>query len=116
MSVVTDYIEKLNEGEQTTLNRLRTIVYDIVPQVEDTFTYGIPTYRYKGKYLIGFASNKHFMSIYPGPTAIDVFKKELKNYKQSKGTISFTAETPLSDELLQNIVKFCKDTIDQKYE
>jgi len=114
MSVVTDYIAALPGEEQAILNTLRAIVYKIVPDAEDAFSYGVPTYRYKGKYLLAFASNKHFMSIYPGGEAVGVFKAELTAYKQSKGTISFTAAKPLNDALLQNIVRFCKETIDQK--
>ena len=114
MSVVTDYIEKLPDGEKTVLDRLRDIVYQITPDAEDAFSYGVPTYRYKGKYLIAFAANKHFMSIYPGADAISAFSSELTPYKQSKGTISFTAAAPLPDDLLRNIVLLCKEAIDQK--
>jgi len=114
MSVVTDYIEMLTDGEKTVLNSLRNIVYEVVPEAEDAFSYGVPTYRYKGKYLLAFASNKNFMSIYPGAQAVEVFKNELAAYKQSKGTISFTAMKPLDETLLRNIILLCKDTIDQK--
>ena len=58
MSIVTDYIEKLNDGEKAVLQRLRKLVYEVVPDTEDSFSYGIPTYKYKGKYMIAFASNK----------------------------------------------------------
>ena len=114
MSVVTDYLNKLSPLEKPVLERLRTIVYEIVPEAEDAFSYGVPTYRYKGKYMIAFAANKHFMSIYPGSEAVEVFKEDLASFKTTKGTISFTAENPLSDELLRHIVQLCRDTIDQK--
>jgi uncharacterized protein YdhG (YjbR/CyaY superfamily) len=113
MSVVTDYLNQLNDVEKPILTRLRKLVNELVPDAEDTFSYGIPTYRYKGKYMIGFASNKKFMSIYPGAEAISIFKKELAPYKLSKGTISFTADNPLPDELLRNIIQRCRDAIDQ---
>jgi len=114
MSIVTDYIDKLNDKEKPVLERLRAIVYEAVPKAEDGFSYGIPTYRYKGKYMIAFASNKNFMSIYPGAEVIDVLKKELSAFKISKGTISFTADQPLPDELLRTIILLCKDAIDQR--
>lgn len=114
MSIVTDYIEKLNTKEKPVLERLRTLVYEMVPSAEDGFSYGIPTYRYKGKYMLAFASNKNFMSIYPGAEAIEVLKKELKDYKTSRGTISFTADKPLPDETLRLIIQLCKDAIDQR--
>jgi uncharacterized protein YdhG (YjbR/CyaY superfamily) len=114
MSVVTDYLNQLNDVEKPILTRLRELVYELVPDAEDAFSYGIPTYRYKGKYMIGFASNKKFMSIYPGAEVISAFRKELAPYKLSKGTISFTVENPLPDELLRNIIQLCRDGIEQR--
>ncbi len=114
MSVVTEYIDRLNEQEKLVLTKLRNIVYEVVPNAEDAFSYGVPTYRYKGKYMLAFASNKKFMSIYPGGEAVGIFKNELKDYKTTKGTISFTPDHQLPDELVRNVVQLCKDTIDQK--
>jgi uncharacterized protein YdhG (YjbR/CyaY superfamily) len=114
MTIVTDYLDRLSDAEKPVLNRLRELVYEIVPDAEDAFSYGIPTYRYKGKYMIAFASNKKFMSIYPGAEAIEVFKDQLGSYKTSRGTISFTSDHPLPDELLRNIILLCRDSIDQK--
>jgi len=114
MSVVTDYIEKLNAVEKPILNHLRDLVYEVVPEAEDTWSYGIPTYKYKGKYMLAFASNKKFMSIYPGGEPIRTFKDELKPYKLMRGTISFTADNPLPDELLKNIILLAKDGIERR--
>ena len=114
MSIVTEYIEKLIPTEKAVLNRMRELVYEEVPEAEDSFSYGIPTYKYKGKYMIAFASNKHFMSIYPGSEPISVFKNELEGFKLSRGTISFTADKPLPDELLRNIILLSKDAIEHR--
>ena len=114
MSIVTEYIEKLVPAEKELLNRMRDIVYETVPDAEDSFSYGIPTYKYKGKYMIAFASNKKFMSIYPGSEAIEVFKKDLAPFKLSRGTISFTVDNPIPDELMRNIVLLSRDGIEQR--
>ena len=111
---MTDYIDRLNEAEKPILNHLRELVYEIVPDAEDAMSYGVPTYRYKGKYMIAFASNKKFMSIYPGGEATELFKPELTSFKTSKGTISFTSDHPLPDSLLRNIIQLCRDSVDQK--
>lgn len=114
MSVVTEYLDRLNDVEKPILTRLRELVYEMVPDAEDAYSYGIPTYRYKGKYMLAFASNKNFMSIYPGAETISVLKDELKPYKLSKGTISFTSKNPLPDDLLRSIIQLCKESIDQR--
>ena len=114
MSIVTEYIEKLIPAEKVVLQRMRELVYEVAPDAEDSFSYGIPTYKYKGKYMIAFASNKKFMSIYPGSEPITMFKNELEGFKLSRGTISFTADNPLPDDLLRNIILLCKDGIDHQ--
>jgi len=112
MSVVTEYIERLIPAEKAIFAHMRELVYEEVPEAEDSFSYGLPTYKYKGKFLIAFASNKNFMSIYPGGEPISVFKNELDGYKISKGTISFTPKNPLPDELMRNIILLSKDGIE----
>lgn len=112
MSVVTEYLDHLNDVEKPILTRLRELVYELVPDTEDAISYGIPTYRYKGKYMLAFASNKKFMSIYPGAEVIELLKTELKPYKLSKGTISFTSDNTLPDDLLRTIIRLCKEAID----
>lgn len=114
MSVVTDYLEHLNDVERPILTRLRELVYEMVPDAEDVISYGVPTYRYKGKYMLAFASNKKFMSIYPGAEVIELLKSDLKPYKLSKGTISFTSENPLPDNLLRSIIQLCKEAIEHR--
>jgi uncharacterized protein YdhG (YjbR/CyaY superfamily) len=114
MTIVTEYIEKLVPAEKAFFSHLRQLVYEVVPEAEDSFSYGIPTYKYKGKYMIAFASNKKFLSIYPGAEVISVFKKELEPFKLSKGTISFTPENPLPDALLRKIILRSRDAIQER--
>lgn len=114
MSIVTEYIERLNDTERPVLQHLYDTVHQLVPEVEDSFSYGIPTYKYKGKYMLAFASNKKFMSIYPGSEPIALFKKELENFKTSRGTVSFTPAQQIPDELLERIILLCRDGVEQR--
>lgn len=113
MSVVTEYLDQLDDTHKAVLQHLRDVVYEIVPEAEDAFSYGVPTYRYKGKYLLAFAKNKDFMSIYPGAASIAAFKDNLKGFKTTKGAVSFTPDHQLPDVLLRNIVLLCRDEIER---
>lgn len=113
MSAVTDYIEKLSPQEKTVFGHLRDLVHEVVPDAEDAYSYGLPTYKYKGKYLLAFASNKKFLSIYPGGYAIDAVGGELKKFATGRGTLSFTPDNQIPDESLLLVIKFCKDWIDE---
>lgn len=113
MSIVTEYIDKLNPAEKAVFERLREIVYEEVPEVEDGFSYGLPTYRYKGKYLLAFASNKKFLSIYPGGHAIGIVGGDLKKFATGRGTLSFTPDNQIPEASLRKLIQFCKDWIDE---
>lgn len=60
-------------------------------------TYGIPTFTYRGKFLIYFASAKNHMSVYP----------TLGNVQPTpgtKGTFRFTEENPVPESVVREIV------------
>lgn len=105
MNPVEQYIHDAPEPQKTVLLRIQAVVHEAVPDVEETYSYGVPTFKYKGKYLLAFAVAKKHLSIYPGSEAIIANKEALANYDQSKGTIRFTVEAPLPDPLLRAIIK-----------
>lgn len=114
MSVVTEYIDNLNAVEKSIFSRLRELVHEIIPDVEETRSYGMPTYKYKGKYLFAFASHKNFMSIYPGGEIPTMLKDEVKHHFTGKGTLSFTAGDQLSEETLKTIIQLSKESIEHR--
>jgi len=85
-----------------------------VPEAEQVITYGMPGYKYKKKYLISFAAFKDHMSLFPGGQPLQDLEEELKEYRASKGTLRFTIEKPLSDDLIGRIAAMCRDRIDRK--
>lgn len=64
----------------------------------------MPAFKYKG-WLIGFAAFIKHCSLFPGAAVIKTFKKDLKGYRISKGTIQFPLNKPLPTPLVKRIVK-----------
>ncbi len=114
MSVIDDYLEEISEPQKSELQRIRRVILQAVPDAEEVMTYGMPGFKYKGKYLISFANFKDHMSIFPGSAPIEHYKNQLKNYKISKGTIQFTLENPISDTLLTKIIKSSSNEINKR--
>ena len=86
MSVIDDYLARATTEQRAELNRLRALVRGIVPaEAVEVLSYGMPTFDYRGKHVIHFAAFKKHMSIFPG-------------------TIRFTAERPVPDEVVTGIV------------
>jgi uncharacterized protein YdhG (YjbR/CyaY superfamily) len=65
----------------------------------------MPTFTLKGN-LVHFAAHNNHIGFYPTPSAITAFKKDLINYKCSKGAIQFPFANPLPKDTITRIVKF----------
>ncbi len=104
MGVVSDYLQTTSEPQKTTLVHISEVIRADCPDATEVITYGMPGYKYKGKYLIAFSAFKDHLSIFPGSGAIEAYAQELAKFKTSKGTIQFSPESPLSDELLKKII------------
>lgn len=103
---IDDYIASFPEDIQKILKEIRTTIRDSAPDAQEAIAYGIPTFTLHGN-LVHFAAFKHHIGFYPGgPSAIQAFKEELTQYKQSKGTIQFPLGEPIPHALVKKIVKF----------
>jgi uncharacterized protein YdhG (YjbR/CyaY superfamily) len=88
------------------LIQIRNLIHKLVPQATETIKYGIPTFVLNDKNLVHFAAYKNHIGFYPTPGPIIEFKKELNQYKQTKGAIQFPLDKPLPFDLINRIVKF----------
>ena len=114
MSVIDDYLKDVTPTQKTELERVRTIVKQVVPDAEETIGYGIPTLKYKGKNLIHFAAFKDHMSLFPTSKPIESMKKELEKFKVSKGTLQFTEENPIPESIIVRLVEIRLAEIQKK--
>jgi uncharacterized protein YdhG (YjbR/CyaY superfamily) len=103
---IDEYITKSPQEARDLMEQLRRVVREISPDAEETISYGIPTFKLKGKGLVSFGAWKNHIGFYPGTSAIAAFKKELAPYKQAKGTIQFPLKKPIPHNLVKRIVKF----------
>jgi len=100
-----EYISMFPEDVQITLEKLRAVIIESAAGATETISYGIPTFKLNGN-LVHFAAYKKHISLYPTPSAIIAFKKELSPYKQSKGTVQFPIGGPIPFDLIRRIVEF----------
>lgn len=102
---IDEYLALQPEKVREVLEHLRQIIRETAPEAEELISYGIPAYKYHGM-LVFFAGYKKHCSLFAGNGALtEQMKEELKNYKTFKGTIQFTVEKPLPDDLVRDIIK-----------
>lgn len=105
MAVYSSYLSKIKPNQVTLLNEIIDIVQQVCPSAEQVMTYGMPGFKYKGKYLVAFGAFKNHISIYPGSEIIADLKDELRQYKTSKGAIQFSNNQKIPKILVETIVK-----------
>jgi uncharacterized protein YdhG (YjbR/CyaY superfamily) len=101
-----EYLAGVPEPARTTLNRVRAAIRSAVPrEATEGIGYGMPVFRYQGL-LVGFAAFRNHCSFFPMSVSVmEAFKKELKNFSTSKGTIRFPVDKPPSAALVRRMVK-----------
>lgn len=106
------YFITLPEAAQQKLAQIRELTKKLVPNLTETFSYGIPTFDYKSKHLLHIAGYAHHIGLYPGAAIMEDFKEKFRGYKTSKGTIQMQLDKPLPLELITEIINACKEKID----
>ncbi|MDR3692614.1 MAG: DUF1801 domain-containing protein [Fimbriimonas sp.] len=101
---IDQYLSRVTSDEaRASLVRLRDIIRDEIPDVEEVIKYGIPTFKKCG-YIASVAAFKKHCSFFPGHTVND-FLDQLDGYKISKGTIQFAPSKPIPEPLVRAIVR-----------
>ena len=101
---IDEYLSNVEPQAQAELERIRALVKQLVPSVEETMSYGMPTLKYKNRSLVYFTASKNHMSFFPSSWAIEELADKLKGYKTTKHAIQFTLEKPLPDALIKELV------------
>ena len=104
-STIDEYHAAFDRPVKTLLDKMRKIIRKSAPDAEETISYNIPTFK-GNKNLVHYAAFKEHIGFYPGPSAIDIFSKELEKYHTSKGTVQFPMTDPLPEALIKSIVEF----------
>lgn len=103
---IDQYIAIFPKETQNLLKKMRMIIMELVPDAEESFSYGMPAYKTNGRPLVYFAGYKGHIGFYATPTGHAEFKEELANYKQGKGSVQFPLNKPIPYELIKRIIKF----------
>jgi uncharacterized protein YdhG (YjbR/CyaY superfamily) len=105
MSPIAAYLQTLVTPQQEALERICQITRAAVPDAEEATSYGMPAFKYNGRPLLGLTASQRHLSLHPfSPAAIEQVKASLGGFALSKGTIRFTPDTPIPDDVLQRLI------------
>lgn len=101
---VDEYIASFPSEVRPVLGQLRAAILRVAPATVESISYGVPTYKLDGKYLVYFGGWKQHVGIYP---VIDIgpdLEAEVAPYRAAKGTLRFPLKQPVPIELVERVV------------
>lgn len=103
---VDDYLAGLAPAHRTLLEHVRTRIAASVLGVEETISYAMPAYKWRGRFIVSFAGWKRHCSIYPlTETFLAEHADAVAGFDQTKGSLHFTPERPLPDAVLDALLR-----------
>jgi uncharacterized protein YdhG (YjbR/CyaY superfamily) len=106
VGVLDDYFGSLDTATRNAFERIRKLIMEVAPEAEQGTSYGIATLTYKSRPLLGFRAAKQHLSIFPfSPAAVDAARDQIRDFDVAKGTIRFTADTPVPQQALRDIAR-----------
>jgi uncharacterized protein YdhG (YjbR/CyaY superfamily) len=104
---VDEYIANYPKDTQKQLLQMRAIIKKSAPEAQEVLSYSMPAYKYHGM-LAYFAVHTNHIGLYPMPSAIVKFQKEMAKYipPKTKSTLQFSLGKPLPKSLITKIIKW----------
>lgn len=104
-TTIDEYLAGVDPVFRTELQRIRELVTDLVPEVEETISYRMPTLKYRGRAVVYLTASKKHMSFYPSSWAIEDLRARLDRCETTEHAIRFTLDNPLPTELIDDLVR-----------
>ena len=104
---VDEYLDTTPEPQRSTLIQLRAILASILPDAEETISYGVPAFEVDGTAVAGYAAAKRHCSYFPhsGSVISQVEPALLEGYDWSKGTLRFPVDRVPEEALIRSLVQ-----------
>lgn len=100
-----EYIANFPTEIREILENIRTLIKTAAPDAIEKISYQMPTFYLNGN-LVHFAAFKKHIGLYPTPSGVEEFQKELAPYVKAKGSIQFPLDKPIPYDLIGQIVAY----------
>ncbi len=115
MGTVTDYLAGVDERDRPALARVITVAREAAPDATEGTSYGMPALLHRGKALLSATASAKHLAVYPfSPAAVSAVEPRLGGWSHAKGTVRFSADHPLPDDVVRDLVAFRVAEIDAR--
>jgi uncharacterized protein YdhG (YjbR/CyaY superfamily) len=101
---VDAYISAAPKEAQRKLREVRAAIKAVAPTADESISYGMPYYDYKGR-LAWFGLHRSHIGLYLRPPVVEEHKKELAGYETTKSAIHLPLDRKIPVSLIKKLVK-----------
>ena len=101
---VDQYLNSFPPEAQAVLQAARRTIRAADPDLQESISYGIPTFSSGGRPVVYLAGWKKHISVYPIPELDETLEPQLAPYLSGKGTAKFPLAKPIPLELITALV------------
>jgi uncharacterized protein YdhG (YjbR/CyaY superfamily) len=99
------YLARLPAEQRQLLEHVRGVIARVLPDAVESISYGMPTFKLGGHGVMSYAGWKAHASLYPlTDSFLAAHADALAGYERTKGSVHFTADHPLPDEVIEQLV------------
>ena len=102
---VEAYFAAAPEPQRSTLLAMRATVARLLPGANQVLSYGVPTFKVRGKGVAGLACYSAHCGYLPMSGSVTAtLAEQLAGYSVTKGSVRVPADQPLPEELIEALV------------
>jgi len=107
---VDQYIRAAPVATQAVLRKVRAAIREAAPDADESISYGMPFYSYKGEVgierrLCYFGLQRADLALYLRPKDLEPHAKRIAKYRSTKSTLRFPLDRPVPVPLLKQLVR-----------
>ena len=104
------YIAALPNDQAAALSHLRSVVAAAAPDAVEAISYSMPAFKLGRRVRVYYAAFKDHLSLFPASSSVmDKLGADLRTHFSGKGTLQFSPEHPLPDDLVRRIVEIRRE-------
>lgn len=112
---IDEYLSGVDEPKRGTLQALRGMIVEIVPEAEQGISYSVPAFRVDGQVVAGFAAFKDHLSYLPfSGSVLGQLEDELRGHTMTKSSLHFRIDRPLPRALVEKLIAVRLDEISRR--
>ena len=106
MATFHQYVESVTDpASRAALRHAWDVAAAAAPGAVEGASYGMPALKLGGSPLFSVRATAKHLSLYPfSPPVLEALADRLTDFKRSKGSVQFSAEHPIPDDVLREIV------------